>query len=80
MVDGTDDYEALMKRLKLGATGKFPEGKLNENDQGELRAALIVNQGRLVLLFGKPVEFLAMTKEQAIAMGQGLIKKAQELP
>jgi hypothetical protein len=53
-----------MDDLKLGATGRFPEGKLNETDQGELRVGIAEKHGKVIINFGKPVAWVALTKEQ----------------
>jgi hypothetical protein len=55
----------LAKKLKLGATGAFPRGKLNRTDEGELRMA-ISNNGELVRIdFGKPVAWLGLRPNEA---------------
>lgn len=64
------------QELRPGATGKYPEGKLNPDDQGELRAALGVVDGRVVIDFGKPVPWIAMTPEEAINFGAKIVEHA----
>jgi hypothetical protein len=61
---------------KLGATGKFPEGKLNDDDEGELQASIRTEGKNVIIDFGKPVAWLALPKEDAIASGMSLIKHA----
>jgi hypothetical protein len=65
----------------LGATGRFPEGKLNEHDEGEIAFAVAADpeHKKILIHFGTPVAFLGMTGEQAIQLGQMLIAKAGEL-
>ena len=37
-----DDINDIKRKLNLGATGRFPEGrKLDPSDKGELRSAVI---------------------------------------
>jgi hypothetical protein len=71
-------YPEAVERLagvKLGATGKFPAGKLEPGDAGELMAALSVVDGRVRLDFGpKPVAWLAIDADDAIALGGALIE------
>ncbi len=43
---------------QLGATGKFPGGKLNENDEGELQLGVRARDGVIEVAFGKEVAFL----------------------
>lgn len=64
------------KRLGLGATGDYPEGKLGPGDEGGLRAALAVAGGRVVLHFGKSLAWLAMTPDEADAFADGLKRQA----
>lgn len=64
--------------LGLGATGKFPEGRLGPHDEGELKAALCIEGGKVVLRLGKPVAWLAMTAEQAEGLSALLLKWAKK--
>lgn len=63
----------------LGATGAFPEGKLNEEDEGELRFAVGTENGEVVLVFNTPVAWMGMTPEQAVKLAGVLVAKAQML-
>jgi len=69
------------KKIKLGATGKFPEGKLNKDDEGGLRFAIASDQEKQIVVidWGKPVSWLAMTKKEALALGNAIITIADEL-
>lgn len=62
----------------FGATGEFPEGKLNSNDEGEIRFGVAADKenGKIILSFGKPVAWLGMSPGQAIALADSLRKKA----
>jgi hypothetical protein len=62
--------------IRLGATGRFPEGKLRADDEGELRAAIGTMKGQVVIDFGKPVSWLSLPPEQAKALALVLLKKA----
>jgi hypothetical protein len=65
---------------KPGATGKFPEGKLNEDDKGEIKMIIGIDQGKVIIHFGNiPISWIAMTKDQALAMGRMLFEKADLL-
>lgn len=69
------------KRLELpGATGEFPEGKLNDADEGEIAVAIYSKDGRLVLNFGKKLSFVALKKDQVIIFAEELIKRANQMP
>jgi hypothetical protein len=73
--------QELARKLRLGATGKFPDGKICTGDEGGLRAAMAADPktGHIMLLFGKPIEFLAMTPDEAIGLAEGARRKALEL-
>jgi len=66
---------------KLGATGDFPKGKLNEDDEGELRMAVMINlnENLVKIHFGKPVTWLGLPKKEAMDLGRTLIKNAERL-
>ena len=66
-----------MQNDKLGATGDFPEGKLNGADEGGLRFAIGEEGGNVIIKFGSPVAWLGMPPEQAVAMAELLIRKAR---
>jgi hypothetical protein len=68
-----------MSDNQLGATGRFPQGKLNEYDEGELRLAMGVTNGKLVMNFGKPVSWVALTKEEVKGLIEFLEKRLQDL-
>jgi hypothetical protein len=52
-------------RLNLGPTGQFPEGKLVEHDEGEIKLAIGTYKGKVFINFGTPMVFIAFTAEQA---------------
>ena len=62
----------------FGATGKFPRGKLNTDDEGELRMGVTVNQGTVILAFGKPIKWLGLTPQIARDLAANLIERADE--
>jgi hypothetical protein len=67
-----------MGEHKLGATGEFPDGKLNDHDEGELRFGVITDaEGNVCMHFGKPVAWFGMPPAQAVELAQLLIKHAR---
>lgn len=70
-----------IKELKLGATGRYPRGPADADDEGELRMAMAADhqQGIIRLVFGKPVAWLGLPSSEARAMAAMLIEKADEL-
>lgn len=68
-----------MKKSKLGPTGRFPKGKINKDDEGELQLAVFSKNGRVFIEFGCAVKWLGMDPNGAIAIGKALIEKAKSL-
>lgn len=76
------EKEAILKQHlndSLGDTGRFPEGKLNDRDEGEIAFAVGVEQGKVALSFGKPVAWIAFTPEQAMEIARLIRNKAKRL-
>lgn len=79
--DGIADevMKKIGERFALGATGRFPEGKLDDHDEGEIRFAIGVEQGKIVIHFGKEVAWIGFNKTQAIDLAERILKKTIEL-
>jgi hypothetical protein len=72
-----DDVKDKKDKRKLGATGKYPEGKLNKTDEGELRFAIGPHvSGGIGIEFGKAVKWIVLPKETAIEMAFLLLRHA----
>lgn len=79
-VDG--EREALLKQHlseNVGPTGKYPEGKISGRDEGEIAFAVGVEDGKIVLNFGKPVAWVGFTPEQAMEIARMIRNKAKRL-
>jgi hypothetical protein len=65
----------------VGATGAYPYGKLEADDEGELRIALATDQAKGIIrvIFGKQVGSLGLPSLEARGLGKMLIEKADEL-
>lgn len=76
-----DDPRSVRVPCKLGATGDFPEGKLDETDEGELQIALSSDPAQRVvrLDFGKKIAWLALPPQTARLLAADLAQKAEEL-
>lgn len=64
---------------KLGATGEFPFGSLGPDDEGALQLAIGEREGNVFIDFGKPVAWLAMPADQAMAFADVIMTKARIL-
>lgn len=58
----------------FGATGKFPEGKLNATDEGEIQFGIAADtrNEKVLIDFGTPVVWIGLNPEQAIAIADSL--------
>lgn len=66
---------------KFGATGQFPDGKINADDEGELQlgVAADLETGLVHVNFGTPVAWMAMPKEHAVALANALLANTSKL-
>ena len=63
----------------VGPTGQFPQGKLHDTDEGELRLAVTKSNGKVVVDFGKPVVWIGFDAAQAVSLGELLIKHGKDM-
>jgi hypothetical protein len=77
-----EEYQKLMQqeaiKQGLGPTGKFPEGKIVEHDEGEIQIAITHHVGKVIINFGTPVAFIGFTPEQAESIAYTLLKHSTE--
>lgn len=74
-----DKINKIQEELNLGATGRYPHGKpFNPFDQGELKSAMVKDGNDIFIIFGKPIEWLVLTKASARDLGMRLIMFANE--
>ena len=66
--------------LRLGPTGEYPCGRYRSDDQGGLRMAVVADPeaGKVMIVFGEPIAWLAMSPEQAVALAEAVIGKARQ--
>ncbi len=76
-IEALKAFEPWNKR-QTGATGTFPQGVLNDDDQGALKIGVAFNRadGLVHLDFGKPVAWTAFPPEMAIHLAKMLLKHA----
>lgn len=68
----------LGQKMGLGATGEMPDGQLTERDQGELKLAVATIDRKVIMNFGQPVAWIGLKPDQARAVAQALLTKADE--
>jgi hypothetical protein len=65
------------EEIRLGATGDFPDGKINETDEGGLRIAVGKEEsGRIVVHFGKPTAWIGFDDESATRFAASILQCA----
>lgn len=67
-----DDYP-------IGPTGRYPDGKLNDDDGGQLYTLIGHQDGKVIIQYGTPVSWTAMDPEGARSLAQSLIKHAMAI-
>jgi hypothetical protein len=65
--------------MPLGPTNKFPQGKLNTQDDGELQLAISSAQGNVIIHFGTKVSWLGLPPTEARAFARALLKHADKI-
>ena len=62
-------------------TGKFPNGRLNNYDEGELAIAVTADQanGVIIIDFNKEIGWLGLKPEEAYSLSATLFQKAKEI-
>jgi hypothetical protein len=79
-----EDSSALRKILgvpdDLGATGRYPNGKLGDGDEGEIKIGIARHPAKDIVLidFGKPVAGVGLTPDEAVGIAEMLRQKAWE--
>lgn len=68
--------EPMNKELGLGPTGQFPEGKLHQSDEGEIKLAIGHKEGKVVIDFGSQVTWIGFTPNQAEEIAALILKHA----
>ena len=69
-----------MKKIKLGAMGEFPQGKICETDEGGLQFAIFKTKDKanLIIEFGTPVHWFGMPIHEAKEFALSILRKADE--
>jgi hypothetical protein len=62
-----------------GPTGRFPDGALSPDDEGELRIAVLADDGVVKVAFGKKVSWIGMPPDVAEALADSIRGAAAKL-
>jgi hypothetical protein len=58
---------------------RYPRGQLNADDQGQFGMAITVQDGTIIIAFPKPVTWIGLGYDEAKAIGEALLKRAEEI-
>lgn len=70
-----------MTNPKIGPTGDYPQGKLNEDDEGGLGilVATDIGSGTVRIQFGKRISWLGMDVETASELAAAIVRCCLEI-
>jgi len=57
----------------------YPRGKFADDDEGETDLAILVQDKTVIIAFTKPMNWIGMDKQSALAIGNLLIQRANEI-
>ncbi len=57
---------------------EFPDGKLNEEDEGAISTAIGIEDGKVMILWPKPVTWIAFPPDLADQFADAIKERAQE--
>lgn len=66
-------------KREAGATGKYPDGHISPEDEGEIQFKVWRDQDNVAIDFGKPVAWLAFPPELARQLAAVLIRHADQV-
>jgi len=58
---------------------QYPRGKIADDDEGETDMAITVRDRTVIIAFAKPMNWIGMDKQTALAIGNKLIERANEI-
>lgn len=73
-----DERQAAMRKAMETIFGEFPDGKLNKHDAGAIAMTVEQEDGRVKLVFPKPIAWVGFTADEAIGLAELLVKHARQ--
>lgn len=71
------EAQAAMRAAMKNLLGEYPEGKLNDRDEGAIAVGIGHQHGKVVVQFPKAVNWIGFTPEQAIEIAETLVEHAR---
>lgn len=86
-LNNSNENELIERFLKQeqkdtpGPTGEFPNGQLNEDDDGELAITIVADKkdGVVILDFGKSTAWIGLAPDNVYALVEVMKEKAKEI-
>ena len=66
-------------RNPLGATNRYPRGKVNQCDEGELKIAVYSKDGTIFVNFGKAIAWIGLDSDSAKNLAEILLKYTEAI-
>lgn len=60
-----------------GDREEFPDGKLNEEDEGSIATGIGIEDGRVMIIWPKPITWIAFDPDAADEFADNIKEKAQ---
>lgn len=64
---------------KFGPTGEFPEGKIDESDEGAIQIGITHDKENVIIDFGTPVKWVGFPADIAIELANNILQHANML-
>ncbi len=73
------DIDEHLQKMQRSVEGTYPDGPLDDKDQGAIAFAVGVEGGRVVVLFARSLTRLIITPHDALEIAESLKNKALAL-
>ena len=73
------DIDEHLQKMQRAVEGTYPDGRLDEKDEGAIAFAVGADGGRVVILFARSLTRLIITPQDALEIAESLIAKANAL-
>jgi hypothetical protein len=77
-MDNTTVLNLTKQEVGFSMPKRYPEGKLTQSDHGELEFRITAVDGRVVMDWGQPVQWVGLTPSEARAIADALVRQAEE--
>jgi hypothetical protein len=72
-----EQREDLLHEEMRKSAGEYPDGRLNQDDEGQIPMEVGHHSGKVVVRFPKPITWIGLTGDGAMEMAQCLIEHAR---